>query len=91
MGFRAVLRRGRTVLAVDGDTAPFQPLVPVRFAFAPAAREGLFDEIEALIQPIAADDAVVRDGVMVQEMPFLQKPFTPERLANKISEVLGTA
>jgi two-component SAPR family response regulator len=35
------------------------------------------------------DDAIVRHGVMVHEMPFLQKPFTPERLANKILEVLG--
>jgi signal transduction histidine kinase/CheY-like chemotaxis protein len=37
------------------------------------------------------DDAIVRHGVMVHEVPFLQKPFTPERLANKIAEVLATA
>ena len=30
-----------------------------------------------------------RHGVMEREVPFLQKPFTPERLANKIGEVLG--
>ena len=35
------------------------------------------------------DDAVVRDGVMGRNVPFLQKPFTAERLANKIVEVLG--
>ncbi len=35
------------------------------------------------------DDAIVRHGVMERDMPFLQKPFTPERLANKIVEVLG--
>ena len=35
------------------------------------------------------DDVVVRHGVMEREVPFLQKPFTPERLANKIGEVLG--
>jgi signal transduction histidine kinase len=35
------------------------------------------------------DDAVVRHGVMERDVPFLQKPFTPERLANKIVEVLG--
>jgi len=35
------------------------------------------------------DDVVVRHGVMEHEVPFLQKPFTPERLANKIGEVLG--
>ena len=40
----------------------FQPFVAVGFGLAPAAGEGLFDEIEALIQPIAADHAVVREG-----------------------------
>jgi signal transduction histidine kinase len=35
------------------------------------------------------DDAVVRHAVMERDVPFLQKPFTPERLANKIVEVLG--
>jgi DNA-binding NtrC family response regulator len=32
---------------------------------------------------------VARHGVVQGEVPFLQKPFTPERLANAISEVLG--
>ena len=35
------------------------------------------------------DDAIVRIGVMERGVPFLQKPFTPERLTNKIREVLG--
>jgi CheY-like chemotaxis protein len=35
------------------------------------------------------DDAIVRHGVMKQDVLFLQKPFTPEQLANKILEVLG--
>jgi CheY-like chemotaxis protein len=35
------------------------------------------------------DDAILRHGVMALDMPFLQKPFTPERLYNKIVEVLG--
>jgi len=35
------------------------------------------------------DSTVVRQGVMERDLPFLQKPFTPERLANKIVEVLG--
>ena len=32
---------------------------------------------------------VARHGVVHGEVPFLQKPFTPDRLANTISEVLG--
>ena len=35
------------------------------------------------------DDEIVRHGVMQRDVPFLQKPFTPERLASKIVEVLG--
>jgi len=35
------------------------------------------------------DDAIVRHGVMAHDVPFIQKPFTPERLHNKILEVLS--
>jgi FixJ family two-component response regulator len=35
------------------------------------------------------DDAIVRHGVMAHDTPFLQKPFTSQRLYNKIVEVLG--
>ena len=34
------------------------------------------------------DDAVLQHGVLKQETPFLQKPFTPVVLASKVREVL---
>ncbi|HKY21458.1 MAG TPA: response regulator [Vicinamibacterales bacterium] len=34
------------------------------------------------------DDAIVRHGVKERDVPFLQKPFSPEQLVNKILEVL---
>jgi PAS domain S-box-containing protein len=35
------------------------------------------------------DDAVVHHGVLSQDMPFIQKPFSPVELRKKIREVLG--
>jgi len=35
------------------------------------------------------DDAVVHHGVLSQDMPFIQKPFSPVALRKKIREVLG--
>jgi CheY-like chemotaxis protein len=34
------------------------------------------------------DDAIVRHGVLDKNMPFLQKPFSPDSLARKVKEVL---
>ncbi|MDR3678092.1 MAG: response regulator [Acidobacteriota bacterium] len=35
------------------------------------------------------DDAMLRHGVLSQDMPFIQKPFSPTALRKKIREVLG--
>jgi PAS domain S-box-containing protein len=37
------------------------------------------------------DDAIVRHGVLGAGMAFLSKPFTPDALALKINEILGTS
>jgi PAS domain S-box-containing protein len=37
------------------------------------------------------DDAILRDGVLEDGIPFLQKPFTPEGVARKVREVLDGA
>ena len=37
------------------------------------------------------DDAVVRHGIMDKDIEYLQKPFTPESLVRRVSEVLRDA
>ncbi len=49
-----------------------------------AAREGL----RVLFVSGYADDAVLRRGVRTGVMPFLNKPFSPEALAQKVRDVL---
>jgi len=45
--------------------------------------------IKVLYMSGYTDDAVVRHGVLTQEMPFIQKPFSPLALRKKIRGVLG--
>ncbi|HEV2827902.1 MAG TPA: response regulator [Pyrinomonadaceae bacterium] len=52
----------------------------------------LYPETKILYMSGYTDDAIVRHGILEQEMPFLQKPFLPDLLAQKAHEVLeGTA
>ena len=46
-------------------------------------------DIKVLYMSGYTGDAVVRHGVLSQDMPFIQKPFTPATLRKKIREVLG--
>jgi len=46
-------------------------------------------DIKVLYMSGYTGDSVVRHGVLTQEMPFIQKPFSPIALRNKIREVLG--
>ena len=46
-------------------------------------------EIKVLYISGYTGDAVAHHGVLGEDMPFLQKPFSPEALRKKIREVLG--
>jgi PAS domain S-box-containing protein len=50
----------------------------------------LHPELKVLYLSGYTDDAVVRHGVLEKNMPFLQKPFSPAALAQRVREVLDT-
>ena len=45
-------------------------------------------DVKVLFMSGYSDDAVVRHGVMREEIAFIQKPFRSEALARKVREVL---
>jgi two-component system cell cycle sensor histidine kinase/response regulator CckA len=49
-----------------------------------------FPTIPVLYMSGFANDDVIRRGLLEPSRPFLQKPYTPDELAQKIREVLGT-
>jgi len=48
-------------------------------------------DINVLFASGYTDDAVVHHGVLEADMEFIQKPFTPNTLANKVRQVLGSS
>ena len=50
----------------------------------------LHPDIRVLFMSGYTDDGVVRNGLLGQGRAFLQKPFTPQTLARKVREVLGS-
>jgi two-component system cell cycle sensor histidine kinase/response regulator CckA len=48
----------------------------------------LHREMKVLFISGYTDDAIVHHGVLDEEIPFLQKPFTPQTLALKVRELL---
>jgi PAS domain S-box-containing protein len=104
LGTHVLRSNGYTVLAVaDGAEAlrlAREYLRPIHLVLTDVVLPGLggrplaerllalHPEARVLFASGYTDDAVVRHGVLSEQVHFLQKPFTPAALARKVREVL---
>jgi len=49
----------------------------------------LYTDVRVLYMSGYTDDAVIRSGAMNSDDPFLQKPFTPQVVMEKVRETLA--
>ncbi|MCD4784564.1 MAG: PAS domain S-box protein [Candidatus Eremiobacteraeota bacterium] len=53
--------------------------------------EGLRPDMKVIYMSGYTDNVIILQGILGSDLPFLQKPITPESLTNKVREVLGSA
>jgi len=79
---------------VESHTVPLHLLVTdvvMPHVSGPELAEKLqakFPGLKVLFMSGYTDDAVLRHGLIEAEMPFIQKPYTPQQLAQKVRQVL---
>jgi nitrogen-specific signal transduction histidine kinase/ActR/RegA family two-component response regulator len=85
---------GEAISACEGYDGPIHLLVTDVIMPGMDGRElaneltRLRPEMRVLFMSGYTDDAIVHHGVLDADMPFLQKPFSPDDLARKVREVL---
>jgi signal transduction histidine kinase/CheY-like chemotaxis protein len=86
---------GRAGLALGSDDTRHFDLALCDVILGDLSGPAVYEALRALRPSVRvlymsgyADEAIVRTGVLDEELPFLPKPFTPQDLANKIRQVL---